>query len=76
MYNWSVDEELMKKEDPEGYQIWRLEQMINWGLGHEKLDARLTRKHWKRLFIDPEKKRYLESLLWPRKKIIQHRQKS
>lgn len=58
MYNWSVDEKKFKKENPKGYQIWRLEQMINWGLGGEKLDKRLLHKYWSKLFLDPFKKRY------------------
>jgi len=67
MYNWSVDEKKFKKEDPEGYQIWKLEQMINWGLGGEKLNESLVRKYWRKLFLDPLKKEYLEFLLWPQK---------
>ncbi len=67
MYNWSVDEKLFKKEDPEGYKIWKIEQMINWGLGNEKLNERLVRKYWKKLFMDPLTRNYLEFLLWPKK---------
>lgn len=68
MYNWSVDEKKFKKEDPEGYEIWKIQQMINWGLGGEKLSERLVRKYWKRLFLDPQTKKFLELLLWPKKK--------
>lgn len=66
MRHWSVDEEKFKKEDPEGYKIWKLEQMINWGLGGEKLDEKLVRKYWKKLKerIDPYKKRLIEYFLW------------
>lgn len=67
MYNWSVDEKKFKKNDPEGYKIWRLEQMINWGLGDEKLSEKLLRKYWKKLFIDALTKKYLQFLLWPKK---------
>lgn len=66
MYNWSVDEKQLKKY-PEQYAIWKLEQMINWGLGGEKLDEKLLRKYWRKLFLDPIKKRYLFFLLWPSK---------
>lgn len=66
MYNWSVDEKKFKKEDPKGYRIWRLEQMINYGLGGEKLDGKLVRKHWKKLFMDSLTKQYLQFLLWPK----------
>lgn len=65
MYNWSVDEEKFKKEAPKEYQLWKLEQMINYGLGEEKLDAKLLKKHWKKLFMDELTKRYLTFLLWP-----------
>lgn len=37
MYNWSVDESKLNKNS-EQYLIWRLEQMINFGLGKEKLE--------------------------------------
>lgn len=65
MYNWSIDEEKFKEADPEGYEIWKLEQMINWGLGDDKLNEKLLRRHWKKLFLDPIKKQFLEFLLWP-----------
>ena len=68
MYNWSVDEKKFKKEDPDGYKIWQLEQMINWGLGGEKLKEAVLRRLWKKLFLDPEKKEYLKFLLWPKRK--------
>jgi hypothetical protein len=63
MYNWSVDEKQLKKY-PEKYKIWKLEQMINWGLGGEKINERLLRKYWRKLFLDPVKKKYLLFLLW------------
>lgn len=67
MYNWSVDEKAFKKTDPKGYEKWRIEQMINWGLGEERLNQKLLRKYWRRLFLDPVKKKYLSFLLWPSK---------
>ena len=76
MYNWSVDEKKFKRENPKGYKIWKLEQMINWGLGGEKLDKKLVKKYWKKLFLDSETKKFLEFLLWPRKKsLLQNRKK-
>ncbi|TSC78523.1 MAG: Uncharacterized protein G01um101433_188 [Parcubacteria group bacterium Gr01-1014_33] len=71
MYNWSVDEKKFKKEDPEGYKIWRLEQMINYGKPGEKISERAVRKHWKviRDRIDPHYRRFLEVLLWPKRKV-------
>ena len=77
MYNWSVDEKKFKREDPEGYKIWKLEQMINYGLGGEKLDKKLLRKYWEKLFLDLETKKFLEFLLWPKKKsLLQNKKKS
>lgn len=67
MYNWSVDEKQFKKADPEGYKIWRLEQMINYGLGGQKVEEALVRKYWARLYLDKPTKRYLKFLLWPQK---------
>ena len=68
MYNWSIDEKAFKKADPEGYEKWRLEQMINWGLGGEKLDEAKLRKYWDSLFMDTITPKYLEYLLWHQKK--------
>lgn len=68
MYNWSVDEKQFKKADPKAYEIWKLEQMINYGLGGEKLNEKLVRKYWGKLCIDGGKKRFLEFLLWPKQK--------
>lgn len=67
MYNWSVDEKKFKKEDPEGYKIWKLEQMINYGLGGKKIDKGLVKKYWRKLFIDHLTRKYLRFLLWPQK---------
>ncbi|MDI6591948.1 MAG: hypothetical protein QME61_03385 [Patescibacteria group bacterium] len=66
MYNWSVNEKKFKKEDPEGYKIWKLEQMINYGEPGKKISEKLVRKYWKRIKdrIDPYKKRLIEYLLW------------
>ncbi|OGK37710.1 hypothetical protein A3F03_03075 [Candidatus Roizmanbacteria bacterium RIFCSPHIGHO2_12_FULL_41_11] len=63
MYNWSVDTTELKKH-PEQYTIWRLEQLINYGLDGEKLKKNLLRKYWSKLRIDPHYKKYLSFLLW------------
>lgn len=63
MYNWSVDAKRMKKEEPEKYKIWRLEQLINYGLGREKLNKKELKKYWPKLNLDPSKKAFLEMLL-------------
>ena len=63
MYNWSTDTTELKK-DSEKYTIWKLEQMVNFGLQGEKLSQKLLKKFWNKLTLDPAKKRYLEFLLW------------
>lgn len=65
MHNWSVDEEKFKKEDPKGYKIWRIEQMINYGEPGEKLPEKLVKKYWEKIYIDPAYRAYLKFLLWP-----------
>lgn len=68
MHNWSVDEKAFKKADPEGYKVWRIQQLINYGLDGERLDKKEVRHYWDRLYLDPMTKGYLEFLLWPKKK--------
>ena len=66
MYNWSVNTKELKK-DKRGYKIWHLEQLINFGLGKEKIRQFDLKKYWSLLDLDPKKKRYLSFLLWPKK---------
>ena len=67
MYNWSVDEELMKKF-PKKYKLWRLEQMISYGLDGDKLDKNEIVANWNYLKkrIDPQRLKYIEFLIWPK----------
>ena len=69
MYNWSVDEEAFKKIDPKGYKLWRLEQLINYGLDGEKLNEKEVKKAWQKIKdrLDPDIKKYLEFLLWQKR---------
>ena len=62
MYNWSVDTQFLSKH-PRQYTIWKLEQLINFGLGGEKLKRSQLRKYFAKLRIDPKKKQYLQFLL-------------
>ena len=66
MYNWSTDEEKLKKENPGGYRVWRVTQLINYGLADEKLDRREVKDIWPKIKdkLDPYKARALEYLLW------------
>lgn len=64
MYNWSVDIRRLRK-DRRAYEKWQLEQMINYGLGEDKLDEKMLSEHWRELRIDVRKRDYLKLLLWP-----------
>lgn len=58
MKNWSTDTSELQK-NTEQFAIWRLEQLINFGLGGEKISRADLRKHWKIIDIDPFKKTFL-----------------
>ena len=58
--HWSVDETELKK-DKNAYAIWRLEQAVNFGLG--KINKKDLVKYWKKLELDPAKKKFLSILL-------------
>lgn len=66
MRNWGVDIEELKKHKKE-YAIWRLEQMVNFGIGQDKLNKSQLKKYWPFLHLDPKKKKFISMLLWPAK---------
>lgn len=43
---------------------WRLERLINYGLGGEKLDREALKKYLPQLIIPANKRAFLELLLW------------
>ncbi len=63
MKNWSTDIKELKK-NKRAYAIWRIEQMVNFGIDGEKIDRELLIKYWKYLKIDKVKRKYLRSILW------------
>lgn len=64
MHNWSTDEQELQK-DPKAHAIWKMEQLVNFGLDeHEKLSRTELMQYWNELTLDPLKKRYLAFLLW------------
>ena len=63
MYNWNTDTTELKKS-PEKYAIWRLEQLINYGLDGEKIERNELLKYWDKLNIDTQKRKTLSFLLW------------
>lgn len=62
MKNWSNTIEKFDKKSEE-YQIWKLEQMVNFGLDGERIPKEMLKKYLSRLDIDEAKKRYLKFLL-------------
>mgnify|MGYP001595501975 CR=1 FL=1 len=63
MYNWSTDTRELAK-DPDAYERWQLEQLINFGLHGEKIDEQTLRRHFDRLELDPARRRFLSLLLY------------
>lgn len=64
MENWNVDEEKLK-QDPKQHRLWKTVQLINYGLGEEKLDWQYLKSHWSAISpqIDTGKKAALEFML-------------
>lgn len=65
MYNWSTDEDYLKKF-PEEYEKWRLLQLINYGLDGEKIDLKVLKKRWpeiKNEILDQAKIDYFEKYI-------------
>ncbi len=58
MKNWSTDTSELQK-DTEKFSIWRLEQLINFGFGKEKIDLDELKKYWDVVHIDPLKRIFL-----------------
>ncbi len=66
MINWSTDDKKFKKDNPQEYKLWRLTQLINYGLDGEKLDSKEVKNSWNMIKgrIDTPTKKYLEFILW------------
>lgn len=62
MYNWSTDEKKLKKNSKK-YVVWKLEQMINYGLNREKLNEVEVRKYRSKLQLDPSRAKFIDFLL-------------
>ena len=63
MYNWSVNEKKLIK-DKERYTIWKLEQMVNFGLNEEKINVKDIKRYFSKLNIDPHRKKFLKYILY------------
>lgn len=64
MYNWSINITELKK-NPHEFKIWRLEQLINYGLNGEKLEEKEVKKYWHKIKIDPKRRELLSFWIWP-----------
>ena len=66
MINWNTDEEKLKREHPKEWRLWRLTQLISYGLDGEKLDEKEVRAAWPKIRkrLDPDKRKVIEFYLW------------
>ncbi|MBL7078615.1 hypothetical protein ISS42_03080 [Candidatus Shapirobacteria bacterium] len=78
MYNWSVDEKQFKKQNPREYRLWRLTQLINYGLDGERIDQQEFKVSWSEIKdkIDPKTRLYLEYLVWNKKPSLRNIKKT
>ncbi|MBI3334935.1 MAG: hypothetical protein HY001_00345 [Candidatus Portnoybacteria bacterium] len=58
MKNWSTDVAELQK-DKEKFSAWRIEQLVNFGLGEERIDLDELRRYWDVVHIDPFKRKFL-----------------
>lgn len=67
MHNWSVDLKTLEKY-PQKYKLWRMEQMLSYGLDGEKLDKKEVIANWNYLKrrLDLKRRQLIEFLLWPK----------
>lgn len=65
MKNWSTDTKQLQK-DPRKFAIWKLEQMINFGLDGEKISEAELKEYWNELNIDPARRKFLSLLIYGR----------
>lgn len=70
MYNWSVDLKQLKKNEQK-YAIWKIEQMVNFGLGGKKISERELKKYWLKINIDPFRRKFLKLIINDKKNLKQ-----
>ncbi|MEK7553191.1 MAG: hypothetical protein AAB504_00655 [Patescibacteria group bacterium] len=60
---WDYD---IKKADQNAEQfiIWKLERLINYGLGNEKINENLLKKYWDKIKMPENTRIFFEFLLW------------
>jgi hypothetical protein len=58
MKNWSTNTKKLRGNKGK-FTIWKLEQLINFGLGKEKIRKTELKKYWKVIDIDVAKRKFL-----------------
>lgn len=58
MKNWSTNTKKLRK-NKEKFAIWKLEQLVNFGLGKKKIKKAELKKYWKIIDIDSSKRKFL-----------------
>ena len=64
MKNWNTDKSSFKSDKEK--QVWELSQLINYGLGRQKLSIQKIKAVWKKLEpnLDYERARMIKYLIW------------
>ena len=62
MRNWTINTTQFNKDSSE-FIIWKLEQLINFGLAGEKISKKKLTKYFSDLRIDPDKRRFIKLIL-------------
>ena len=58
MRNWSTDTKELK-QNKDKFIVWKLEQLINFGLNGERLNLKMVKKYWNNLSLDAKRKKFL-----------------
>lgn len=58
MKNWSTNTKKLRGNKKE-FAIWKLEQLVNFGLRKKKIKRRELKKYWNIINIDPLKRKFL-----------------
>ena len=58
MKNWSTDTKKLSKSKKE-FAVWKLEQLISFGLGKDKIKKSELKEYWNIISIDPFKRKLL-----------------
>jgi hypothetical protein len=69
MLNWNTDEKIFKKLHPKEYKLWRITQLINYGLDGELLDEKEVIRVWPEIKdrLNPDRRKVLEFFIWNKK---------